>query len=102
MESISSESIRSPHHVCRTLTPFPISWEYPNHQGIGCNTIAPDDSANFLLFLQQLRQDPVAANITLTAAVGQTPFAGSDGTPTADVSAFATVLNHIGMLPLRS
>ncbi|KJA18752.1 glycoside hydrolase family 18 protein [Hypholoma sublateritium FD-334 SS-4] len=73
-------------------------WEYPNHQGIGCNTIAPDDSANFLLFLQQLRQDPVAANITLTAAVGQTPFAGPDGTPTADVSAFATVLNHIAVM----
>ena len=72
------------------------SWEYPNHEGIGCNTISDDDSANFLSFLQELRQDPTGAKLTLTAAVGLTPFAGPGGTPMADVSDFAAVLNHIG------
>ncbi|KAF7966092.1 hypothetical protein HWV62_40180 [Athelia sp. TMB] len=71
-------------------------WEYPNKQGVGCNTISPDDSANFLSFLQALRQDPDGANLTLSAAVSITPFAGADGTPMADVSDFAQVLNYIG------
>ncbi|KAF8801135.1 endochitinase [Phlegmacium glaucopus] len=73
-------------------------WEYPNHQGIGCNTISPDDSANFLAFLQDLRKDPVGARITLSAAVGITPFAGPDGTPMTDVSGFAAVLDHIAIM----
>ncbi|KAF9482667.1 glycoside hydrolase family 18 protein [Pholiota conissans] len=73
-------------------------WEYPNHQGIGCNTISDNDSANFLSFLQELRQDPTGAKLTLTAAVGLTPFAGPGGTSMADVSDFAAVLNHIAIM----
>jgi chitinase len=70
------------------------SWEYPNKQGVGCNTISPNDSANFLSFLQALRAK--ASNLILSAAVGITPFNGPDGNPMADVSAFAQVLDHIG------
>ncbi|KAK7439400.1 hypothetical protein VKT23_017621 [Stygiomarasmius scandens] len=73
-------------------------WEYPNKQGVGCNAISPDDSANFLSFLQELRQDPTGSQLTLTAAVGITPFAGSDGSPMADVSDFAKVLDRIGIM----
>ncbi|PPQ82606.1 hypothetical protein CVT25_007120 [Psilocybe cyanescens] len=73
-------------------------WEYPSHQGIGCNTISDDDSANFLSFLQELRQDPEGAQLTLTAAVGLTPFAGPGGTPLSNVSAFADVLDHIAIM----
>ncbi|KAG1806095.1 glycoside hydrolase superfamily [Suillus subaureus] len=43
-------------------------WESPNDQGIGCNTISVHDTANFLAFLQELRQNPVAAKLTLSAA----------------------------------
>lgn len=78
------------------------SWEYPNHQGIGCNAISPNDSANFLAFLQELRKDPTGARITLSAAVGMTPFAGPDGSPMTDVSGFAAVLDHIGGLQSSS
>ncbi|KDR72562.1 hypothetical protein GALMADRAFT_73528 [Galerina marginata CBS 339.88] len=73
-------------------------WEYPSRQGIGCNAISDDDSANFLSFLQELRQDPDGAQLTLTAAVGLTPFAGPGGTPMSDVSAFGEVLDHIAIM----
>lgn len=72
------------------------SWEYPNSQGIGCNQISTSDSANFLSFLQELRQDPAGQKLILTAATSITPFAGSDGTPMADVSEFAKVLDYVG------
>jgi len=74
------------------------SWEYPNKQGIGCNVISPQDSINFLQFLQELRQDSIGRNQYLSAAVGITPFMGPDGTPMTDVSAFAKQLDHIGAL----
>lgn len=73
-------------------------WEYPNRQGIGCNTISPSDSSNFLAFLQQLKQDPVGSKLILSAAVGETPFMGANGTPMTDVSAFADVLDHIAIM----
>ncbi|KAJ6537255.1 endochitinase [Mycena vulgaris] len=71
-------------------------WEYPGVQGIGCNTVSLDDTANFLLFLQQLRQEN--STLVLTAAVGMAPFVGSDGEPLADVSAFVEVLDRIEIM----
>jgi len=73
-------------------------WEYPNHQGLGCNIIASDDSANFLSFLKALRADPRGAKLYLSGAVGITPFAGSNGTPSTDVSGFGEVFDHIAMM----
>ncbi|KAF9457537.1 glycoside hydrolase [Collybia nuda] len=73
-------------------------WEYPNKQGLGCNTISPSDSANFLLFLQALRATPVGSNITLSAAVGLAPFNGPDEQPMSDVSGFAKVLDYIAIM----
>ncbi|KAL0060712.1 hypothetical protein AAF712_012492 [Marasmius tenuissimus] len=73
-------------------------WEYPNKQGVGCNQISPQDSPNFLSFLQELRKDSVGSKITLSAAVGISPFAGPEGQPMSDVSGFAKVLNHISIM----
>ncbi|KAF8634839.1 hypothetical protein AX17_004089 [Amanita inopinata Kibby_2008] len=73
-------------------------WEYPNHQGLGCNVISPDDSKNFLSFLQKLRADPQGSKLRTSAAVGLTPFAGPDGTPMTNVSAFSPVLDHIAVM----
>jgi len=74
------------------------SWEYPNLPGIGCNEGSGADSENFLGFLQELRAQPEAKNLYLTAAVSVSPFAGPDGQPMTDVSKFAEVLDHIAIM----
>ncbi|KIJ14561.1 chitinase [Paxillus involutus ATCC 200175] len=71
-------------------------WEYPGKQGIGCNIISPQDSANFLSFIQETRQQ--APNLTLSAAVGITPFVDDTGSPSTDVSSFASVLDWIEVM----
>jgi len=73
-------------------------WEYPGTQGIGCNTINGDDTTNFLAFIQELRADPVGAKLILSAATAISPFADSDGNPSADVSAFSKVLDYIAIM----
>ncbi|KAG1812215.1 glycoside hydrolase family 18 protein [Suillus subaureus] len=73
-------------------------WEYPNHQGIGCNTLSANDTANFLAFLQELRRNPVAAKLTLSAAVSLVPFNDATGNPSPDVSGFAKVLDYIAVM----
>jgi chitinase len=71
-----------------------IDWEYPNAAGAGGNAISPDDSANFLLYLAELRQAlPSVAIITLATQVW--PFAGIDQKPLEDVSAFAAIIDWI-------
>jgi len=74
------------------------SWEYPNHQGIGCNTISPNDTSNLLQFLQELRLDPVGAELTVSAAVSLTPFFDASGSPLADVTAFAEVFDYVAIM----
>ena len=74
------------------------SWEYPAKQGIGCNIVSMNDSANFLTFLQTLRHQDGAQDLIISAAVAITPFIESDGNPMTDVSEFAKVLNYIGSL----
>ena len=78
------------------VEPFLCSWEYPNKQGVGCNKVSPDDSANFLSFLQELREQPAGQGLILSAAVTITPFVGAGGNPMDDVSDFAKVLDHVG------
>lgn len=70
-------------------------WEYPGRQGVGCNTISVNDTTNFLKFLQELRQNPIGANLTLSAAVSLAPFTDASGSPSTDVSGFAHVLDYI-------
>lgn len=73
-------------------------WESPNNQGIGCNTISVHDTANFLAFLQELRRNPVAAKLTLSAAVGLAPFFNASGSPLTDVTGFAKVLDYVAVM----
>jgi chitinase len=56
------------------------------------------DSENFLAFLQELREQPEAKELYITAAVGINPWIGSDGKPLTDVSEFAKVLDHISVM----
>jgi hypothetical protein len=77
------------------------SWESPAKQGIGCNIVSSNDSANFLAFLQTLRAMKGADNLLLSAAVGVKPFIGPDGNPLSDVTTFAKVLDYIGSPYLR-
>lgn len=72
------------------------SWEYPGKQGLGCNIVSNSDSANFLLFLQELRKDSVGSKLKLTVAVGLGPFVGANGAPMTDVSQFAPLVDYIG------
>ncbi|KZT41563.1 glycoside hydrolase [Sistotremastrum suecicum HHB10207 ss-3] len=80
------------------LDGFDFDWEYPGLQGIGCNVVNPDDTANFLTFLKQLRATPKGANLTLSAAVSVKPFADATGSPSTDVSGFASVLDFIEIM----
>jgi chitinase len=71
-----------------------LDWEYPGVPGAGGNSISPDDSANYIVFLRKLRQ-AVPQNSLITAATQVWPFAGPDGRPMSDVSAFAEVFDWI-------
>ncbi|SJL02393.1 related to endochitinase [Armillaria ostoyae] len=73
-------------------------WEYPGKQGIGCNALNTNDTANFLAFLKELREDPIGANLTLSAAASIAPFTGSDGTALTDVSEFAEYLDYVAIM----
>lgn len=74
------------------------SWEYPGTQGIGCNAINPDDTTNFLAFLEQLRADSVGKNLILTAATSIFPWVGPNGDRLSDVSGFAKQLDWIAIM----
>ncbi|KAL7417620.1 glycoside hydrolase superfamily [Mrakia frigida] len=74
-----------------------IDWEYPGTGGASGNIISPYDSDNYLRFLQLLRATlPDGAKIT--AAVQVWPFAGEDGNPMSDVSAFAKVFDWVTIM----
>ncbi|KAJ3868995.1 chitinase [Lentinula novae-zelandiae] len=73
-------------------------WEYPNKQGIGCNIVNANDTDNFLAFLQELRTDPVGANLTLSAATAITAFFDSKGNALTNVSAFADVFDFVTVM----
>jgi chitinase len=73
-------------------------WEYPNDQGIGCNIVGANDTSNFLAFLQELRADPVGANLTLSAATAIKPFLDSTGNALTNVSDFADVFDFIAIM----
>ncbi|KIJ63207.1 glycoside hydrolase family 18 protein [Hydnomerulius pinastri MD-312] len=71
-------------------------WEYPGKQGIGCNTMSPDDTENFLSFIQEIRGQ--APNLTYSAAVSVTPFTDSTGAASTNVSGFAGALDWIEIM----
>jgi len=73
-------------------------WEYPNALGIGCNQMSSSDVQNFIAFLQELRAEPAAQNLLISAAVSDTPFLGPDGNPMTNLSDFAAVLDHLAVM----
>lgn len=74
-------------------------WEYPANQGIGCNVVSVNDTANFLELLKEIRASPkLAKTATLSAATAITPFIGPDGNPLEDVSEFAKYLDYIEVM----
>ncbi|KAF9921110.1 hypothetical protein BGZ65_010636, partial [Modicella reniformis] len=79
-----------------------IDWEYPGRPAAICNTVAPQDSANYLILLKELRAQldlefPNNRKL-LTAAVRVQPFDGADGKPLGDVSAFAQYYDWISIM----
>ncbi|RUS20996.1 glycoside hydrolase superfamily [Endogone sp. FLAS-F59071] len=73
-----------------------IDWEYPGEQGACGNIVSPNDSANYLLLLQLLRQ--TIGNKFITAATATHPFVGADGNPLSDVSNFAKYFDWINLM----
>ncbi|KAL7421165.1 hypothetical protein Q5752_004050 [Cryptotrichosporon argae] len=71
-----------------------IDWEYPGLQGAGSNAVASDDSANFLVFLQELRAT-LPSGALISTATQDWPYADANGSPMTDVSAFAEVIDWI-------
>lgn len=83
-----------------------IDWEYPGRNGAICNTVSPNDSANYLILLRELRAQldlefPNNRKL-LTAAVRVQPFDGPDGKPLANVAAYAAYYDYIGNFSFRS
>ena len=77
-----------------SLDGIDIDWEYPGQQGNAGNGVSSSDTANFLLFLQDLRRLlPPSAKIT--AATQTVPFADSNGRPLQDLSEFSKVLDWV-------
>lgn len=70
-------------------------WEYPNRQGLGCNSINANDTANYLTFLQELREHPDGKDLYLTAAGSLFPWYDASGVSSTDLSGFADVLDYI-------
>ncbi|THG97608.1 hypothetical protein EW026_g4420 [Hermanssonia centrifuga] len=71
-----------------------IDWEYPGQPGNDGNIVNANDTANYLAFLQLLRNTlPPTAKIT--AATMTIPWADPQGNPMTDVSGFAQVLDWI-------
>jgi chitinase len=72
-----------------------IDWEYPGQPGNPGNIVDTEhDTANYLLFLQLLRQTlPPSAKIT--AATLTQPWVDASGQPSKDMTAFATVLDWV-------
>ncbi|KAJ1718135.1 hypothetical protein LPJ61_006820, partial [Coemansia biformis] len=79
-----------------------LDWEYPGKQGNICNVFDKDnDTPSYLKFLQQLRKkldaEFGAGKKLITMAVGVAPFEVG-GTPSADVSEFAKVVDYAHLM----
>ena len=81
------------HNYC-----YPLSWEFPNELGIGCNVIDSHDTANFLAFLQQLRNTPDGSKMTISVATNIKPWLDSNGRPSENLSDFKNVLDFLTIM----
>lgn len=60
--------------------------------------MSSSDLDNFTAFLKELRAEPAAHGLLISAAVSVTPYLGSDGKPSTNLSDFAAVLDHIAIM----
>lgn len=62
--------------------------------------MSPEDTPNFLAFLQELRATPQGKNMTISAASSIVPFASPtpEGIPSSDVAGFADVLDYLTVM----
>ncbi|KAF7981909.1 hypothetical protein HWV62_31509 [Athelia sp. TMB] len=74
-------------------------WEYPSSpNGLSCNVVNKDDTANYLAFFQELRNSTIGKNITLTATA-VTPWNDvSEAPSTTGMNAFAEVLDWVSIM----
>ncbi|KAL0575358.1 hypothetical protein V5O48_006609 [Marasmius crinis-equi] len=84
--------------VQNDLDGLDFDWEYPNRQGLGCNIISPNDTQNFILFLEELREHPVGKELSLSSAVSITPFNNATGSPSPDLSRFGKALDFVAIM----
>ncbi|KAA1070828.1 hypothetical protein PGT21_025277 [Puccinia graminis f. sp. tritici] len=76
-----------------------LDWEYPNGEGIGCNTRSPEDTVNFGLLLKEIRHLWPQAQIT--AAIGLSGLNGADGSP-ASASETAEIARNLDFVNLMA
>ncbi|KZV88406.1 family 18 glycoside hydrolase [Exidia glandulosa HHB12029] len=74
-----------------------LDWEFPGSQGIGCNTIRPEDADNFLAFLKVLR-DTVGPDTRLSAAVSVGGILGADGNLYQRTGDLAKYLDYVTIM----
>lgn len=76
-------------------------WEYPGRQGLGCNTVNPEDTLNFISFLQELRKaEP--KKLWLSAALSLFPYNNKEGkrssnnelAPMADLLDYSMIMGY--------
>jgi chitinase len=60
--------------------------------------MSPNDTSNFLSFLQELRADPQGQDLILSAATPVLPWKDETGSPSTNVSGFASVLDFITIM----
>ncbi|KAK5827626.1 glycosyl hydrolases family 18-domain-containing protein [Linnemannia elongata] len=79
-----------------------IDWEFPGRPGAICNTVSPNDTANYLLLLQEVRVQMdlefPTNHKTITSAVSIFPWAGADGNSLTDVQAFIPVFDWVNIM----
>lgn len=60
--------------------------------------ISSNDTSNFLLFLQELRKDPVGAKLVLSTATSIQPWNDTNGVPSTDLSGFGQVFDFVTIM----
>lgn len=72
-------------------------WEYPGStNGLSCNTESPQDTANLLSMLQELKT--ALPNVSLSAATPVKPWNDATGSPSTNLTSFAQVLDYIEIM----
>lgn len=75
-----------------------MDWEYPNRDGVGCNSKDPQDTVNFGLLTKEIRA--LWPQAQLTAAIGITGLVGASGSSATqqEVSLLAANLDYVNLM----